>query len=217
MEKAKENIKRDAPDLAEPFLDEVTNAVAEKLFHEALPELAKDLPVIKYFSAGADLYGTYKVHKLRKRMAVFLKSLIDGKFDVEAYGALEQEEKEAMIDIVVTELDNQTDNLQSEALGLLFVAYIQKKIDRLAFLGIAHELKNTNPLAFYFNMDSIVVREKFKAKELAVSGPVHYLPSSFYSNGTDKLQFSSDGPFLTNLGKAFYENVYKPMAQRYMI
>lgn len=207
----------DAPDLVEPFFDEASTKVASELFHQALPELAKDIPILKYIKTGIDQYSIYKTNKLYRKMRVFLKSLIDGEFNMDAYNALKQEEKEAMVDILVTELDNQTDDLQSEALGLLFVAYIEQRIDRLIFMGIAHELKNTNPLAFYFNVDSIRVTEKYKDKDLAISGPVHYLPSSFYSDGTDKLQFSSEGPFLTNLGRAFYDNVYRPMSERYII
>lgn len=210
-------IADDAPDLVEPFFDEASTRLAGELFHQALPELAKELPILRYIKTGMDQYSIYRTNKLYRKMRVFLKSLIDGQFNMNAYNALKQEEKEAMIDILVTELDNQTDDLQSEALGLLFVAYIERRIDRLIFMGIAHELKNTNPLAFYFNVDSIGVTEKYKDKDLAISGPVHYLPSSFYSDGTDKLSFSSEGPFLTNLGRAFYNNVYKPMSERYVI
>jgi hypothetical protein len=215
MKKVKGILRREAPDLVEPLLDEAAGKLANQLFHHAMPELAKDLPVIKYIKTGSDMYSTYKLMSLHKKMRAFLQSLLDGRFDITVYESLKSEEKATMIDILVTELDNQTDKLQSEALGLLFVAYIQKKIDRLTFLGIAHELKNTNPLLFYFNVDSIGVTEKYKDKDLALYGPVHYLPSSFYSNGTDRLQLSSDGPFLTSLGRAFYENVYVPMSGRY--
>lgn len=212
LEKARNIIKKDSHDLVEPLFDEASSQLADSLFHYAVPDLARDLPVIKYFKMGADLYSSYKVLALRKKMKAFLESLLVGGFGISAYEKLEQHEKETMIDVLVTELDSQTDRLQSEALGLLFIAYVRQAIDRLTFLGIAHELKNTNPLLFYFNVDGIGVTEKYKTKELAISGPVHYLPSSFYSDGTDKLQFSSEGPFLTNLGKAFYNNVYLPMS-----
>lgn len=217
MRKIKKIIQDESPDLVEPFLDEAANSLANKLFHFAMSGLASDLPVIKYAKTGVDLYGAYKLSRLQKKMKVFLQSLIDGQFSIDDYNALEQSEKETMIDILVTELDSQTDSLQSEALGILFVAYVQRKIDRLTFLGIAHELKNTNPLLFYFNVDSISVEEMYKDKNLAISGPIHYLPSAFYSNETDKFQFTSDGPFLTDLGKSFYENVYAPMSLRYVI
>lgn len=71
------------------------------------------------------------------------------------FNRLPPDEQKHVIDILVTELDNQSDDLQSKAMGYLFNAYISGSIDRLMFMGIAHELRNTNPLVFYFNVDNV--------------------------------------------------------------
>ena len=147
-------------------------------------------------------------------MTSFLQALIDGKFSVDNYLALSDEERQLVLDILVTELDAQTDDMQSEALALLFNTYTRKDIDRLTFHGIAHELKSTNPLAFSFNTDGFNLRT-VKAGTI-VEGPLHYLPSSFYSTQTDMIQFSSMY-FLTNLGEAFFTHVYNPMSKKHTL
>ena len=131
------------------------------------------------------------------------------------FNRLPPDEQKHVIDILVTELDNQSDDLQSKAMGYLFNAYISGSIDRLMFMGIAHELRNTNPLVFYFNVDNVdgYNLTPQSSGATSISGPVHYLPNSFVSNSTDKLMFSSE-LYLTNLGQAFFDNVYLPMNQK---
>jgi hypothetical protein len=148
-------------------------------------------------------------------MRAFLNALIDEKFSIDDFRELPQSEQQMVIDILVAELDGQTDDKQAEALALLFAAYIRKDIDRLIFHGVAHELKNINPLTFYFNVDNLTTGES-KAGIRLTGGPTHYLPSTFYGNRSDTLNFSSD-LFLTNLGKIFFTCIYNPMMQKYLI
>lgn len=78
---------------------------------------------------------------MRRRLKAFLEALIAGDFSRDDFDSLPPDEQEYVIDILVTELDNQPDDLQSEAMAYLFSAYISGTIDRLMFTGIAHELK----------------------------------------------------------------------------
>lgn len=212
-----DNLKKvtsDAPDLVEPLFDEASDKLSRELFGAVMPDLVKDLPVLKYAQSAKDIYTAFRIYKLRKRMTSFLQALIDGKFNIDDYLALLDEERQLVLDILVTELDSQTDNMQSEALALLFNAYIRKDIERLTFHGVAHELKGTNPLTFSFNTDGFNLRT-IKAGTI-VEGPLHYLPSSFYSSQTDVIQFSSMY-FLTNLGEAFFTHVYYPMSKKHTL
>lgn len=74
-----------------------------------MPELIKDLPVLKYVKTLSDVYTTFRMYKLKKRMTRFLHSLLDGGFRVADYEALDSEEKQLIIDILVTELDEETE------------------------------------------------------------------------------------------------------------
>lgn len=216
------------PDLVEPFLDEASSKVAKEIFSTALPEIAKDLPVLKYIKTASDLYGAYRILKLNKRIKAFVDAIHAGGFRVEDFRKLSQDDQSKVVDVIITELDNHTDNLQSEALGHLFSAYISEKIDRLTFLGVAHELKNTNPLVFYFNVDGYAYKQKrpdigtdlgYTVRKSGItldSGPIHYLPASFKSNSTDMIAYSSM-TFMTNLGEAFFKYVYEPMSKAHTI
>jgi len=205
-----------APDLGEQYLDEASTVLAKELLGVVLPEFAKELPVIKYIKTGSDVYSVYKVNKLQRRLKAFLGALIDGKFVIEDFYKLTLEEQRQVIDILVTELDNQSDDYQSEAMGYLFNAYITGKLHRLTFLGIAHELKNTNPLVFYFNVDGYKLAQNMGGTEIEL-GPINYLPSAFITASTDKVITATGHTFLTKLGEAFFENVYEPMSQKYLV
>ncbi len=197
-----------APDALEPVLDEASEQLSRELFGAAMPELIKDLPILKYVKTASDVYTTFRMYKLKKRMTRFLHSLLDGGFQVADYEALGSEEKQLIIDILVTELDAQTDDMQSEALALLFMSYINGSIDRLMFHGISHELKNTNPLVFYFSVDGFTLHTMKGG--VRIEGPLHYLPASFYANFSESFAFSTDN-LLTNLGQAFFTHIYEPM------
>jgi hypothetical protein len=211
----KKPVADNLPDLAEPFFDEASTTIAREVFGATLPDVVKELPVLKYIKTASDIYSTYRLQKIHRRLKAFLSALIAGNFTLDEFSKLSADDQKYVVDILVTELDSQSDDMQSEAMGYLFNAYIAGSIDRLMFMGIAHELKNANPLVFYFNVDSYNLTPRNTGTTID-SGPVHYLPASFVANGTDKLAFSSE-LYLTNLGQAFFDNVYNPMSQKHMI
>ena len=228
------SIKTDAPDLVEPLFDEASNAVAKGIFGVALPEIIKELPILKYVKTATDVYSAYRISKLHRRLKAFLDALQDGSFTLDDFYKLSRDQQESVVDILVTELDGQSDNLQAEALGYLFAVYMSKDIDRLIFLGVAHELKNINPLVFYFNVDSYTFDDAARLESSVASnfgfsnalmpiqiksGPVQYLPSTFISGSTSAsgaFQISSSA-YMTNLGEAFFKYVYRPMQQKHTI
>ncbi|MFZ2125008.1 MAG: hypothetical protein WA087_00515 [Candidatus Saccharimonadales bacterium] len=225
-------IKNDAADITEPLLDEGVSTLMKDVFGVVVPELAKDIPILKSVKTATDIYSAIRLTRLSKRMASFARALQLGDFNIDDLNNLPKEEQVILIDTVVTELDNHTDTLQSEALGYLFKAYVSGKIDRLAFTGIAHELKNTNPLVFYFNVDGYTTKQPPKLPPNATndgfvfttrkygttidSGPVDYLPAAFKSNSSSVMQFTTE-TILTNLGEVFFEYVYNPMKKLYVI
>lgn len=208
------DIKNDTPDLLEPILDEASEKLSRELFGAAMPELIKNLPVLRSVKTAGDIYSAFRIHKLQKRMTRFLHSLIEGLFSIDQYQALSDEERQLILDILVTELDSQTDDMQSEALALLFNAYVRKNVDRLMFHGVAHELKGVNPLTFYFGVDGFNL-STIKAGTI-IRGPLHYLPASFHASYAEGIQFSNE-EFLTNLGQTFFTIIYEPMQQKYSI
>lgn len=210
-----EKLTDSGPDMLEPVFDEASERLSQELFGAVMPELIEDLPILKYVKTASDVYTTFRMYKLKKRMTQFLHSLIDGSFQVANYVALSSEEKQLTIDILVTELDAQTDDMQSEALALLFMAYINGNIDRLMFHGISHELKNTNPLVFYFSVDGFMLTSEHSG--VRISGPLHYLPASFYSNSSPGGLTGLGEMYLTNLGEVFFTDIYQPMQANHSI
>ncbi len=57
-----------APDALEPVLDEASEQLSRELFGAAMPELIKDLPILKYVKTASDVYTTFRMYKLKKRM-----------------------------------------------------------------------------------------------------------------------------------------------------
>lgn len=204
------------PDLVEPFFDEASTTIAREIFGATLPDIVKELPVLKYIKTASDIYGTYRLQKVHRRLKAFLAALIAGNFTLDEFSKLSTDDQKYVVDILVTELDSQSDDLQSEAMGYLFNAYITGSIDRLMFMGIAHELKNTNPLVFYFSVDSYTLTSRSSGTTID-SGPTHYLPTSFAASNNINGFLSSSEIYLTNLGRAFFDNVYNPMSQKHMI
>lgn len=225
-------ITDDGSDLVEPFLDEGVSRLMKSIFGTVLPEIAKEVPILRSIQTVSDVYGVIRLTRLSNRMNSFAKALQLDDFDLDDLNKLPKDEQLILIDTVVTELDNHTDNLQSEALGYLFKAYVSGKIDRLSFTGIAHELKNSNPLIFYFNVDGYAIEQPPKlppfpasdvfaftasrAGTVIKSGPVDYLPAAFKSNGGGNMQFSTE-IMLTNLGEIFIKHVYEPMREENII
>ena len=64
---------------------------------------------------------------------------------------LSEKDKSKLRGLVISQLDLQSDERQAEAMGYAIDAYLSNKIDRLMLVGIISELKNINPLLFYFS------------------------------------------------------------------
>lgn len=208
-------IAKEGDELAEPFFDATSEGILKGIFGIALPEFAKDLPLIKYVKTAVDMYSAHKLSRLQRRMKAFLDGLTEGSFEVKDFEALSDDEQRMIIDILITELDTYANDFQSEALSLLFMAFIKKDIDRLMFQGVSHELKNINPLAFYFNVDGFSLKELNSSTiRIRIDGPLHYLPSTFYSTQSEGL-ISASELYLTSFGKIFFEYIYEPMRQKY--
>jgi hypothetical protein len=210
--KVQKIISNEAADLAEPLFDKASTELVKGLFGAVLPEIIKDLPVLKYIKTAGDIYGAYRISKLQHSLRQFLRALLEGNFNLEDYYRLPEAEQRQIIDILTTELDNQTDDRQAEALGLLFNAYISRTISTLIFIGLTHELKNINPLVFSSD-EFKITRFGKDMRNIRIEGPVHYLPNSFYSNSNGQFSFSTD-LLLTNLGEAYFDYVYNPMLKK---
>lgn len=195
-----------APDIAEPILDAGAESLGKELFGVALPEFAHEVPLIRTAVAAADMYSYLRFRRLRARMRQFLDGLIAQQFRIEDYLALDARERQLVIDILVTELDSHTHDGQSQALSLLFGSYIRGDISRSMFHGVSHELKYVNPLVFQGDVAAFIRKAPVPAG-VRIEGQLHYLPSTFYSNSTEILSFSSDN-WLTDLGAVFFEQIY---------
>jgi len=206
---------KEGDELAEPLFDVASEQILKGIFGIALPEFAKDLPLLKYAKTAVDLYSAHKLSRLHRRMEAFLKGITEGNFKPKDFEALNPDEQHMIIDILITELDSHANDFQSEALSLLFIAYIKKDIDRLMFQGVSHELKNINPIAFYFNVDGFSLDE-VSDSSTRIDGPIHYLPSTFYNSRSENLIASTD-LYLTSFGKIFFTYIYEPMQQKYIV
>jgi len=211
-------------DIVEPILDEGAQSLMKDIFGIAIPEITSNIPVLKSVKSAVDIYGAIRVRRLNSRMDAFARALKSGDFNIDDFTDLSAKDQVSLVDTIVTELDSHNDDLQSIALGCLFNAYVSGRIDRLIFTGVSHELKNTNPLVFYFNVSSYKTKSQlpvnsngadfgFTKRNLGTtvdSGPIEYLPAAFISNSSGGMQFSTDMT-LTNLGEAFFDHVYHPM------
>lgn len=211
----------DLADMLEPFTDVATSEIFKSFAGEALPDLLKELPAIKYGIAVNQLFNSAKKSFRFRQMASFLHALDSNDPPAkEVLNNLPEEQKSYLREVVIGQLDSQTDTRQAEALALLVDAYLKKEVDRLSFVGIVAELRVINPLLFYFNVDSINTEEDSDGVTKA-SGPTYLLPPAFGHNTVTGIgQWGSAGNYyfsLTNLGKVFIKHVYTPMQQRYLI
>lgn len=216
MSKQNDDIRDDALDIsaeiAEPVFDDLSTGVVKTLFGADIKDAAEDTPGLKVIVFAGKLFRAGTHWWQARKLQAFLTALKDGDAGITAFERLNDKQKQDLRAFIISELDKQTSEKQAEALGYLLVAYFQGKIDRLMFDGVAHEIKNINPRAFAFNIDGFTRSNLGTATR--IEGPVHYLPAAFVSNSTEKIMFSSSGPFLTNLGDAFFPHVYDPMAAR---
>lgn len=87
-------------------------------------------------------------------------------------------------------------------------------------VGIISELKNINPLLFYFSEYNLYIDNGHTVYgRPIIKGSVHLLPAIFYSVMTeDSAVWSpelSTTPMPTPIGKLFFRHIYEPMAEKY--
>ncbi|QQS20111.1 hypothetical protein IPL85_01500 [Candidatus Saccharibacteria bacterium] len=209
----------DLADLTEPFADEASKQLLKSFAGELMPDILENVPVIKTGVVIGKLFNSAKSTYRANMMASFLHGLQANTKTMDEYEKLSVDDKAYIRGIVISQLDLHTDERQAEALALLVDAYLWQRVDRLTFIGIVSELKNTNPLLYYFNVDPISYGNYNGV--VVAKGPTYLLPSAFgntTSMGVNTYDSAPDTQFvLTKLGKAFFEHVYDPMATKYMI
>lgn len=210
----------DLSDLVEPFIDEANRILLQEFAGEAMPMLLNEIPIAKTVIAVGKFFNSAKEFHRTKMMISFLNGLDNGTKTMEDFNKLEDIDKDYLRGLVVSQLDMQSDDRQAEAIGHLFDAYLDKKVDRLMFSGVMSEIKNTNPLLYYFSVDSIVVVDnQYGGKE--ATGPVDLLPAAFGHNTVTGIgQWGSTGDYkfvLTRLGLVFFKYIYDPMSIKYQI
>jgi len=144
-----------------------------------------------------------------------------GSNTIEEFNKLSEKDKSKLRGLVISQLDLQSDERQAEAMGYAVDAYLSKKIDQLMLAGIVSELKNTNPLLFYFSEYNLHIDNSHTVYgNSIIKGPVHLLPAAFYSKiMTERSAGWSAVPSTvsipTEIGKLFFTYVYEPMAEKY--
>ena len=218
--------KADSDDLAE--ISEVLMDKASKGFLDAFlgtnaADFIESVPAGKLTLAIAKLFVSAKDHHRTKMLRAFLSGLQSGSRSFDDFKELDENMKNDLRGLVLTQLDLQADERQAEAMGLIVDAYLAKKIDRLIFIGIIFEIKNTNPLLYYFSVDSLTI-DKMHTNfgKPVIKGNVRLLPAVFYissatesSHGWSAVPGSVDHP--TGMGEAFFKYVYEPMSEKYQI
>lgn len=210
----------DLADLTEPFVDEASQQLLKTFAGTLLPEILENLPVVKTGIVVGKLFNSAKAAHRAKLMHAFLQQLQSGNKSMDEFDKLSNEDKEYIRGIVISQLDMQTDERQAEAMAHIVDVYLNGEVDRLTFIGLAAELKNTNPLLYYFSVDAISITRQDNGV-VEASGPTYLLPATFGHNTVTGIgQGDSSGEYkfvLTQLGQAFYANVYEPMAIKYMM
>lgn len=203
-----------AADLGITILDSKTKTILLDVFGVHMPEMLLSFPVVKAgVTIGKLFQAGVNINRARKLIS-FINGLNDGSNSYKKFADLSAKDQDDIRSLVIAQLDAQTDERQAEATAYLVNAYLERLVNRLSFVGVISELKNINPLIFYFSVDGFSLASIGKEKQ--VFGPTHYLPTSFVTNSTSKLQFSSQ-PYLSNLGREFFEYVYTPMSKKYTI
>lgn len=212
----------DLADISEPFIDEASRQLMERFAGQMLPELVGEIPVARTVLAIGKLFDSARQYHRIKNLLAFISALENGNKAMDEFEKLSGDEKSSLRGLVISQLDLHSDERQSEALGLVVDAYLRKDVDRLTLIGIISELKNTNPLLYYVNVDAISMRQDDLITDMVVAtGPTHLLPAAFGHNTVTGIgQWGSTGDYkyvLTGLGRSFFKHVYMPMFNKYSI
>lgn len=212
--------ENDLADISEPLIDEAGRRVLATFAGEALPEIIGDVPIAKTVIIVGKLFNSARQYHRIKNLKAFLLGLENGDKTMLEFGKLSVNEQNMLRGLVISQLDLHSDERQAEALGLIIDAFLWKRVDRLTMVGIVSELKNTNPLLYYFNVDAIsTYRDDLNKEMILARGPTYLLPAAFgHDTITGIGSWDSTGDYkfvLTKLGQAFFKQVYKPMFRKY--
>lgn len=211
----------DLADLAEPLLDETSIKFLESFTGATSADFIESLPAGKLVITMARLFSSAKNHYRKEYLKSFIQGLRAGNNTIEEFNKLSEKDKSKLRGLVISQLDLQSDERQAEAMGYAVDAYLSKKIDQLMLAGIVSELKNTNPLLFYFSEYNLHIDNSHTVYgNSIIKGPVHLLPAAFYSKiMTERSAGWSAVPSTvsipTEIVKLFFTYVYEPMAEKY--
>jgi hypothetical protein cdivTM_01456 len=210
----------DLADLAEPLLDKASIKFLESFTGATSADFIESLPAGKLIITTARLFSSAKNHHRERHLKSFLQGLKAGNNTIEEFNKLSENDKSKLRGLVISQLDLQSDKRQAEAMGYAVDVYLSNKIDRLMLVGIISELKNINPLLFYFSEYNLYIDNGHTIYgRPIIKGPVHLLPAIFYSVMTeDSAVWSpelSTTPTPTPICKLFFRHIYEPMAEKY--
>lgn len=171
---------------------------------EAIPQVA-----LARFALSAVTYAKHQF--VLKKFSKFFKTLNANDFDWQKFDKLSEKNKQMVRFTVVSTIEKQTSEIQTEAIAYLTDAFMRGQISNDIFAGVANELETINPLVFAF--DSDWSQYKLNESQTKIRGSTAYLPTSFCSSNSPSLSFSSD-QFLTPAGVAFFQYVYFPMRSK---
>ncbi len=213
----------DLAEISEVLVDKASKGFLDAFLGENAADFIESVPAGKLTLAIGKLFMSAKDHHRTKMLRAFLKGMQSGDRSFDDFKEQDEQTKNDLRGLVLAQLDLQTDERQAEAVGFIVDAYLAKKVDRLTFVGIVSEIKNTNPLLYYFSVDSLVI-DKMHTNfgKPVIKGNVKLLPAVFYftsatesSHGWGAVPGMVDHP--TAMGEAFFEYIYEPMSAKYQI
>lgn len=211
----------DLADLAEPILDKASIKFLESFAGTESANFIESLPAGKLIITTARLFSSAKNCYRERCLKSFLQGLKVGDNTIEDFNRLSEDTKSKLRGLVISQLDLQSDERQAEAMGYAVDAYLSNKIDWMMLAGIVSELKNINPLLFYFSEYNLYIDNSHTVYgKPIIEGLVHLLPAIFYSKIMTERSAGwsavpSTAPTPTPIGKLFFNYIYEPMAKKY--
>lgn len=214
----------DLAELSEVIFDQSSRNFLEEFLGEIPADFIETIPTGKAILTIGKLYSSAKSYQRTKMLRAFLKGFQSGEKSFDDFSKLDEKSKNDLRSLIITQLDLQTDERQAEAIGLIVDAYIAKKVSQHDFIGIVAEIKNTNPLLYYFSANTLTIdRLHTNFGKPIIKGNTRLLPAIFYmssmtsnAGGWDTLSTPpSTVTHPTQTGEAFFDYVYEPMLRKY--
>lgn len=168
----------DLADLTEPLLDKASIKFLESFTGATSADFIESLPAGKLIITTARLFSSAKNYYRERYLKSFLQGLKVGDNTMEDFNKLSENDKSKLRGLVISQLDLQSDERQAEAMGCAVDAHLSNKIDWIMLAGIVSELKNINPLLFYFSEYNLYIDNGHTVYgRPIIKGPVHLLPA----------------------------------------